>query len=135
MSEATSATHDVFEAAQRIVDAFARFDRSAYFSAFDEGASFIFYNSDVTFSDRAAYERAWDEWVADGWQVLRCRSVGANVKLLANDTAIFTHEVFTTLGPVDEPTDLRERETIVFSKRDLGWTGVHEHLSPYPQQP
>ena len=135
MSETTSAASEVFEAAQGIVDAFGRFDRAAYFAAFDEGASFVFYNSDVTFDDRAAYERAWNEWVADGWKVLGCRSVNANVKLVNDDTAIFTHEVFTTLGPVDEPTELHERETIVFLKGKLGWTAVHEHLSPHPQQP
>jgi ketosteroid isomerase-like protein len=134
MIDMTNATNEVLEAAQRLVDAFARFDRATYFASFDEGASFIFYNSEVSFDDRDSYERAWDDWVADGWQVLRCRSVGAKVRLLDDYTAVFTHEVFTTLGPVDDPTDLHERETIVFSKRAPGWRAVHEHLSPYPEQ-
>lgn len=130
-----SDTRDVLDAAQLLIDAFARFDKAAYFAAFDNGASFIFYNSNVMFDDRASYERAWDEWVADGWRVLRCRSADAKVKLLDNDTAIFTHEVFTTLGPVDAPTELHERETIVFTRGDLGWMAVHEHLSAHPTPP
>lgn len=135
MSATTSAADEVFEAARVLVNAFARFDRAAYFAAFDEVANFIFYNSDVTFNDRASYERAWDEWVADGWLVLHCRSLGASVKVISATTAVFTHEVFTTLGPVEEPTELHERETIVFSKSGLKWLAVHEHLSPHPGKP
>jgi ketosteroid isomerase-like protein len=134
MSDMTDGVDEVFAAAHGLVDSFDRFDRTAYFAAFDEGASFIFYNSDITFDDRASYEKAWDEWADAGWRVLHCRSVGAKVRMLNDDIAIFTHEVFTTLGPAGEPTDLHERETIVFSKRPPGWIAVHEHLSPFPEE-
>lgn len=120
MSATSSAIQDVEDAARGLVDAFSRFDRATYFASFDERASFTFYNSGVTFDDRASYERAWNEWVADGWRVLSCRSVDAHVRMLNDQTAIFTHEVFTTIGPVDAPTNLHERETIVFSKGELG---------------
>jgi hypothetical protein len=123
---------DVLAAADRLVDAFARFDKASYFASFRPDADFIFYNSDVTFPDRVSYERAWDEWVTDGWRVLGCRSVGGKVRMLDDDNAVFTHEVFTTLGPDEAPTNLHERETIIFSRQSSGWLAVHEHLSARP---
>jgi ketosteroid isomerase-like protein len=133
MNDATKQTQEVSDAARRVVDAYANFDRTAYFAAFHPDATFIFYNLDVTHPDRATYERAWDEWAATGERVVNCQSERPNVKLLDDTTAIFTHEVFTTLGSAAATTDLHERETIVFSKFDGTWLGVHEHLSPFPQ--
>ncbi len=123
---------EVLSAAARLVAAFATFDRDAYFAAFRPDADFIFYNSLVTFHDRASYERAWDDWASEGWRVLSCESVGGAVRVLDDDNAIFTHEVRTTLGPRDRPIALHERETIVFSRSVAGWLASHEHLSPMP---
>ena len=55
------------------------------------------------------------------------------MKVLDDTSAIFTHEVFTTLESANTTTDLHERESIVFSKFDGEWLAVHEHLSPFPE--
>ncbi len=134
MNDAESTTGEVLEAARRLIDAYSRFDRTAYFAAFHPDASFIFYNLDVIHVNRATYERAWDEWAATGERVVSCRSENQRVTLLDDTCAVFTHEVFTTLGSAEAATDLHERETIVFSSRfDGEWLAVHEHLSPFPQ--
>jgi ketosteroid isomerase-like protein len=133
MNDAANTTSEVLQTARRLVDAFASFDRTAYFAAFHSDANFIFYNLDVVHPDRASYERAWDEWVASGERIVSCRSENPNVKLLDDTTAVFTHEVFTTLGSANTTTDLHERETIVFSKFGDTWLAVHEHLSPFPE--
>jgi ketosteroid isomerase-like protein len=132
MTERSIHEAEVLDAAANLVAAFARFDKDAYFATFRPDASFIFYNSPDTFADRAAYERAWDEWVADGWRVLDCASTGAEVRLLDETTAIFTHDVSTTLATGATPTALHERESILFVKGPSGWLAVHEHLSPFP---
>jgi hypothetical protein len=120
-------------AAEHLIDAFRRFDKAAYFACFDPSASFIFYNSPTTFYDRASYEEAWDEWTAEGWSVIECRSTNGRVRMLNADIALFSHEVETTLFPVESPTVLHERESIIFARSDTGWLAVHEHLSPLPE--
>lgn len=122
----------VLGAAARLVDAFARFDKAEYFACFRGDASFVFYNSPIEFSERARYEREWDEWVRDGWRVLSCTSTNPRARMLDRDTALFAHEVHTTLGPLEESTILHERETIIFCREAGGWLAVHEHLSSFP---
>ncbi len=129
---ATDVSDEVLLAAARLITAFATFDRDAYFAAFRADADFIFHNSVATFPDRASYERAWNDWVNEGWHVLSCESVGGAVRVLDDNNAIFTHEVRTTLGPPDHPIALHERETIVFSRDAGGWLATHEHLSSVP---
>jgi ketosteroid isomerase-like protein len=50
----------------------------------------------------------------------------------SGDAAVLTHRVGTTVATNEGESVLRERETIVFAKRDGRWLGVHEHLSPDP---
>jgi ketosteroid isomerase-like protein len=123
---------DVLAAAAHVVEAFGRFDRAVYFDCFAPSASFIFYNADQPFTDRAMYEAAWDEWVAEGWRVRSCVSAQARVQVINESTAVFTHSVTTEVDGADGVTTLRERETIVFANGDDGWRAVHEHLSPAP---
>jgi ketosteroid isomerase-like protein len=130
---ATDVNDEVLSASSRLVAAFSAFDRDAYFAMFHPDADFIFYNSAVTFHDRASYERAWDTWSGEGWRVLSCESTSGAVRVLDADNAIFTHEVRTTFGPPDSSTVLHERETIVFSRDARGWLAVHEHLSSVPE--
>lgn len=128
MTEPQSA---VLAAADALVAAFARHDRKAYFAAFAEEASFLFYNLDRRLESRAAYEAEWTLWEErDGFRVLACRSTDRNVQL-AGDAAIFTHAVETDLSIGGETVTNNERETIVFSRDPSGrWLAVHEHLSP-----
>lgn len=128
MTEPQSA---VLAAAETLVAAFARHDRTAYFAAFAEEASFLFYNLDRRLDGRAAYEAEWALWEErDGFRVLACRSTDRAVQLLG-DVAIFTHAVETDLSIGGERVTNNERETIVFSRDSAGrWLAVHEHLSP-----
>ena len=48
------------------------------------------------------------------------------------DVAILTHLVRTEISTKKGDETLRERETIVFHRRDGRWIAVHEHLSPQP---
>lgn len=128
MTETHSA---VLSAAAALVGAFARHDRQAYFAAFAEEASFLFYNLDRTLEGRAAYEAEWALWeTRDGFRVLSCRSTERKVQLVG-EVAIFTHAVETELSVGGETVTNNERETIVFSRDPAGrWLAVHEHLSP-----
>jgi ketosteroid isomerase-like protein len=126
--EATVA--DVLAAADRLVGAFARHDRDAYFAAFAPEATFIFYNLGRTLDDRAAYEEEWRLWEErDVFRVIGCRSTDRRVQLLGS-VAVFTHAVETDVSIGGETVTNHERETIVFSRDgDGGWLAVHEHLS------
>ena len=132
MSKSEQDAAEVLTATRQLVDAFARFDKASYFASFRDDASFIFYNSEVVFPDRSSYEKEWETWVADGWKVLECTSQGGAVKMLDENTGLFTHEVFTTVDTPEGPSKLHERETILFSRQASSWLGVHEHLSSFP---
>lgn len=121
----------VLAAADTLVSAFARHDRAAYFAAFSEEASFLFYNLDRRLESRAAYEAEWTLWEErDGFRVLACRSTDRKVQFVG-DVAIFTHAVETDLSIGGETMRNNERETIVFSRNKAGcWLAIHEHLSP-----
>lgn len=121
----------VLAAADALVDAFARHDREAYFAAFSEEASFLFYNLDRRLESRTAYEAEWALWEKrDGFRVLACRSTDRQVQFAGN-VAIFAHAVETDLSIGGETVRNNERETIVFSRDPSGrWLAVHEHLSP-----
>lgn len=133
MSDAHTKAHEaVADAARTLVDAFSKFDRDAYFASFQDDADFIFYNSDVAFSSRAEYESAWNSWVDTGWRVLNCESVNPRIRILDDQHAVFTHEVFTTLDTSEGEVSTHERETIVFARHGARWLAVHEHLSSVP---
>lgn len=125
MSEAT-----VLAAADALVAAFARHDRTAYFAAFAPEATFLFYNLDRPLDSRAAYEAEWALWEErDGFRVRTCRSSDRKVQLIGT-VAIFTHAVETEVSVGGETVTNNERETIIFSRDPAGrWLAVHEHLS------
>ncbi len=122
---------DAEAAAQTLVAAFAAHDTEAYFAAFAEDASFVFHNVPGWVTSRAQYRALWQEWEAEGFAVLGCRSLDGHTTLLTDDVAVFTHRVRTRLA--GESAELRERETIVLRRDPVGgWLAVHEHLSPDP---
>lgn len=125
------AEDEVLAAADRLVAAFAATDTAGYFDCFASDASFLFHTEAARFGDRAAYEQAWGEWLADGWRVLSCESTDRLVQVYGA-TAVLTHRVrtVTAVGGVETATD--ERETIVFALREGRLLGVHEHLSAVP---
>ncbi len=123
----------VLAAADRLVDAFGRHDREAYFASFASEATFIFYNVDRVLHDRAAYEAEWTLWEQrDDFRVLGCRSTDRRIQMAGN-VAVFTHLVETDLSIGGQALSNRERETILFARTDeSNWVAVHEHLSPAP---
>ena len=122
----------VLEAADALIDAFARHDRDAYFAAFAPNASFVFHHVDTPLQSRAAYEALWREWERDqGFAVLGCESRERTVQSVG-DAVIFTHSVRTRVRTHQGTDELDERETIVFARAGHRWLAVHEHLSPMP---
>lgn len=128
----TDLTHeDVLAATDRVVAAFAATDTAAYFACFAPDATFVFHTEPATLPDRAAYERVWAEWLADGWSVEACSSTDRQVQLLG-DVAVLNHTVETTTRTPGGSTTTRERESIVFALDGDSVVAVHEHLSPVP---
>ena len=126
-------TAAVAAAADALLEAFASHDRAAYFAAFAPDATFLFHTAPEVLASRAAYEREWAAWEADGFHVEACETTDRRIDLVTPDVAVLTHRVRTRLAGVDAVQ--RERETIVFRRGDHGsWLAVHEHLSPDPQE-
>lgn len=125
----TPTREEVLDAAAEIVAAFAATDGPRYFSRFAPLATFLFHTEPRRLDDRAAYERVWDGWIAEGWRVVSCVSSGAHVQLHPG-FAVFTHTVDTTVRTAEGEESFRERETIVFAALDERLVAVHEHLSP-----
>lgn len=122
----------VLESAAQLVAAYAQTDAAGYFDCFSADADFIFHTESQTFADRASYQRAWADWVAEGWHVSACTSSNAHVRLIG-EAAVFTHDVHTVAVQAGQTASYDERETIVFALApNGGLQAVHEHLSPRP---
>jgi ketosteroid isomerase-like protein len=130
-----SQTQQVLQAAQALVQAFARHDTDAYFAAFAPDASFVFHTLPRRLDSRAAYRAEWQSWERDaGFKVIGCTSSDQQVQWVG-EAALFTHTVDTVVAVDGVEQALRERETIVFQRDvDQRWLAVHEHLSPLPQE-
>lgn len=132
MTENSAAVGEVAAAADRLLDAFSRNDRDAYFDCFAQDATFLFHSAPELLASRKAYEQEWDRWVEDGFRVIGCRTADRRIDQVSDDVAILTHRVHTRLEGV--PAELEERETIVFGRQPNGrWLAVHEHLSAISQ--
>ena len=127
-----SAEAEVRSAAEALVAAFGHGDLDAYFGSFADDATFLFHTTDRRLTSTEEYRREWAQWVAeDGFAVLDCLSEDRLIQVFG-DAAVLTHRVRTTVSTNEGESVLRERETIVFAKRDGRWVAVHEHLSPDP---
>ena len=125
-----TAVAGLLAAADRLVAAFARHDREAYFAAFAPEATFVFHTLAEPLATRAAYEHQWQAWEAeDGFRVHACCSSDRLARVVG-DTGIFAHRVETELEMGGERIVSQERDTIVFRRlADGGWIAIHEHLS------
>jgi ketosteroid isomerase-like protein len=124
---------DVLAAAAQLVAAFAEGRVDDYFACFADDATFVFHTTPERLESRAAYRALWARWEAeDGFRVLSCTSSNQLVTPLGDDAAVFVHDVATRVATTAGEEDLRERETIVFARRQGRWLAVHEHLSPAP---
>jgi ketosteroid isomerase-like protein len=122
----------VQQAANELIAAFAGNDTEAYFAAFSEDATFLFYTLPAPLLSRAAYQEVWKGWQADGFAVLDCQSSNAHISL-QGDVAIFMHDVATRVRFGSEENQFHERETIVFRHDGGRWLACHEHLSTLPE--
>lgn len=116
-------------AVDTIITNFGNHERDAYFAGFAPEATFLFYTTPERVESRAAYEKLWDEWEKEaGFHVLSCSSSNRRLQVFG-DTAVFSHDVDTTLTMGGVTESVTERESIILERRDGVWLGVHEHLS------
>ncbi|MEV7393842.1 nuclear transport factor 2 family protein [Streptomyces sp. NPDC091215] len=129
----TTTVHDVRAAAAELVAAFAEGRLDDYFGAFAPDATFVFHTTPQRLGSTAEYRALWQQWVEqDGFRILGCTSSAQLIQPFG-DTAVFSHDVETTIATHAGEETLQERETIVFTRTDSGgWTAVHEHLSARP---
>jgi ketosteroid isomerase-like protein len=123
---------DALAAIDAIIDNFSRHQREAYFSGFAADATFLFPTALHRLDSRAAYESLWDDWERDvGFRVLGCSSSNRRIQIFSG-TAVFSHDVETTLREGDTERTVLERESIIMERREGTWLCVHEHLSARP---
>jgi ketosteroid isomerase-like protein len=120
-------------AADRLVAAFGEGRVEDYFACFAPDATFVFHTTPERLGSRADYRRLWHEWeTGDGFRIVSCTSSNAEITPLGADVGVFVHDVDTRVATRAGEESLRERETIVFARRNGRWLGVHEHLSVDP---
>ncbi|MFE2065172.1 nuclear transport factor 2 family protein [Streptomyces sp. NPDC059467] len=129
----TTTVREVRAAAAELVAAFAEGRLDDYFGAFAPDATFVFHTTPQRLGSTAEYRALWQQWVEqDGFRILGCTSSAQLIQPFG-DTAVFSHDVETTIATHAGEETLQERETIVFTRTDGGgWTAVHEHLSARP---
>lgn len=126
-----STRDEVLAAAAAIVDDFGHHRTGEYFAGFAADATFLFYTHTARLDSRADYEALWSAWEADdGFRVHGCRSRDQHVQVMGESAAVFTHYVESDIEFAGEVSTIRERETIVFERRNGSWLAIHEHLSP-----
>lgn len=127
-------SHDAIQlAANHVIETFGRFDRDEYFACFDPEAIVTFYYQTTPLTV-PEYQGLWREWESSGFRVLRCVSSNPVIMRIAEDVALFIHDVHTDVVDQSIPKTLHERESIVFRRRHDRWLVVHEHLSR-PENP
>ncbi|MEU9094708.1 YybH family protein [Streptomyces sp. NPDC087901] len=130
MSTPDRDTEEIRAAAEALVAAFAEGRLDDYFGAFAPEATFVFHSTPQRLGSTAEYRALWQEWVdQDDFRVLGCTSTGQLIQHFGS-TAVFSHDVETTVSTRAGQETVHERETIVFARAaDGGWPAVHEHLS------
>lgn len=125
---------EVRQAVAALVAAFGDGRLEDYFGCFAPDATFVFYTAPMRLMSVDEYRVLWSRWVAeDGFDVMSCRTSDTNVQPLG-DIAVVTHSVETRISTNQGEDTLHERETIVMARgADGRWLGVHEHLSPKPE--
>ena len=121
---------EVLAAGAALVADFGAGRVDAYFARLAPDATYVLHTTEQRLESREVYRRLWEQWVAeDGFRVLRCASSNRCVQSLGPDAAVLSHVVATRVATSAGEEDLRERETIVFVRRDGTWLVLHEHLS------
>ncbi|WLQ39484.1 nuclear transport factor 2 family protein [Streptomyces laculatispora] len=130
MSTPVRDTEQIRAVADALVAAFAEGRLDDYFGAFAPDATFVFHSTPQRLGSTAEYRALWQEWVdQDDFRILGCVSTGQLIQHLGS-TAVFSHDVETTISTTEGRETVHERETIVFARAEDGsWPAVHEHLS------
>lgn len=116
-------------AVDAIIDNFRRHRTDAYFSGFAPDATFLFHTAPHRIDSAADYEALWSEWeTRNGFRVHDATSTNRRIQLFGS-TAVFSHDVDTTLDMDGDTLILHERESIIMERRQGRWLCVHEHLS------
>ncbi|WP_066566639.1 nuclear transport factor 2 family protein [Snodgrassella sp. CFCC 13594] len=118
-------------AAENIIEAFANHQKKRYFDAFADHASFVFYNLAYPLTSKKDYHNTWSIWEMEhGFHVMACQSTNPQI-FVCGSTAIYIHEVATTLQWDGQIIHNEERESIILDRQpDGSWLCIHEHLSP-----
>ncbi|WP_406499097.1 nuclear transport factor 2 family protein [Streptomyces sp. NBC_00846] len=121
---------EVRAAADALIAAFAEGRLDDYFGSFAPDATFVFHSTPRRLGSTDEYRALWQQWVAeDGFRIVRCTSTGQLIQHYGT-TAVFSHDVETTVATRAGEETVHERETIVFARAaDGSWPAVHEHLS------
>jgi ketosteroid isomerase-like protein len=119
---------DIRVAAQRVIDAFGRFDQETYFGCFDPDAIVSFYYEPKVLT-LVEYRAIWRDWEQSGFRVLTCESSNQLIVEVADNVGLLVHDVRTEVVERGENKTLNERESILLRKRDRDWLVIHEHLS------
>jgi ketosteroid isomerase-like protein len=134
MTNPTITVDDIAAAAQAIVTAYAANDEADYFARFAPDCSFAFHTDGEIHTARDEWQQGWRELRAEGWEVVDCHSLVTHIQLIP-EGGIFVHELETTARTGDETETYKERETIVFTRRDGELIAIHEHLSTIDEAP
>ncbi|MFJ2911032.1 nuclear transport factor 2 family protein [Streptomyces sp. NPDC087228] len=129
-AQETPEVQEVRAAADALIAAFAEGRLDDYFGSFAPDATFVFHSTPQRLASTDEYRALWQRWVAeDDFRVVRCTSTGQLVQHYGT-TAVFSHDVETTVATRASEETVHERETIVFARAaDGSWPAVHEHLS------
>lgn len=120
---------EALAAVDRIIADFGANRVDAYFSGFAPDATFLFHTEPARLESRSEYRDLWNSWVEEsGFEVRSCRSSNRRIQVFG-DTAVFSHDVATTVWADGALADSSERETIVMRRSGEAWLCVHEHLS------
>ncbi|TDW29408.1 nuclear transport factor 2 family protein [Cryobacterium psychrophilum] len=124
-----SAEANALAAVDAIIDNFRSHRKAAYFAGFAEDATFLFHTTPHRIDGRAGYEALWTEWETnDGFRVHDATSTNRRIQVFGS-TAVFSHDVETTLETNGDILTVNERESIILERSDDAWLCVHEHLS------
>ncbi len=89
-----SVSDDIRVTAQRVIGAFGRFDREAYFGYCDRDATFSFYYAPKVLT-MIEYGEIWNGWEQSGFRVLTCESSNQVIVEVTDNVGLFVHDVRT----------------------------------------
>ncbi len=132
MSHRTPSRGEVFDAALKLLHAFASGNTKRLYGAFAADAAIVNVTSRTPLSFDEAKRQIWDAWQHRGWRVMQSDSSGAIVQCFEGG-AVFSHHVILLIRKSNGETFEQEhRETLVFRADNEQLVIVHQHVSALP---